>query len=132
MRFRTLNWALAIGLTTAVAGCNRQEAPDTATQTPPQAQQPANPQQTDASLTTAVQAKYYGADDVRGHDIRVVSDGGVVTLNGTVESEAARQRAVSLAREVPGVTRVEDQLRVQTASAETGTATPAPSTIVLP
>ncbi len=127
MRFRTWNWVLAIGLATAVAGCNRQEAPDTATQAPPQAQQSANPQQTDASLTTAVQAKYYGDDEVRGHDIRVVSDGGVVTLNGTVESEAARQRAVSLAREVPGVTRVEDQLRVQTASAETGSAAPAPA-----
>ena len=109
MRLRTLNMALALGLTTAVAGCNRQEAPDTATQTPPQAQQSANPQQDDASLTTAVQAKYYGDDDVRGRDIRVVSESGVVTLHGTVESEAARQRAVALAREVPGVTRVEDQ-----------------------
>lgn len=127
MRFRTLNWALAVGLTAAVAGCNRQEAPETATQTPAQTQPATSPQQDDASLTTAVQAKYYGDDDVRGHDIRVVSENGVVTLNGTIESEAARQRAVSLAREVPGVTRVEDQLRVQTANAESGTATPAPA-----
>jgi osmotically-inducible protein OsmY len=126
MRFRTINMALALGLTTAVIGCNRQEAPDTATQVPAQTQQSANPQQDDASLTTAVQAKYYGDDDVRGRDIRVVTENGVVTLNGTVDSEGARERAVALAREVPGVTRVEDELRVQTASADTGAA-PAPA-----
>ena len=115
MSFRSTTWAVALAASTTLIACDRQKTP-AATQATPQAQT-ADPQD-DAAITTSVQAKYYGEDDVRGRDIRVVTDNGVVTLNGVVESEAARQRAVSLAREVQGVTRVEDQLRIETASAD--------------
>jgi osmotically-inducible protein OsmY len=123
MRFRTVNWLLALSVAGA-AGCNR-ETPATTETTPPA--QSTAAQQDDASLTTSVQAKYYGDPAVRGRDIRVVTENGVVTLNGTVESDAARQQAVSLARQVPGVTRVEDQLRVETAAATESAARPGPT-----
>lgn len=42
----------------------------------------------------------------RGADIAVSSTRSVVTLRGTVYGEAARQRAVDLARDVPDVSRV--------------------------
>jgi osmotically-inducible protein OsmY len=69
-----------------------------------------------------VQAKYYQDGLVRGRNVSVFTEGTVVTLKGTVESEAAKQRAVALARNVPGVTGVNDQLRVE---AKPGTRTAA-------
>lgn len=120
MGSRILTWVAVLATTTAITGCNRQETPATTENTPP-AQQTTTGPQDDASITTSVQAKYYSEDAVRGRDIRVATEQGVVTLSGTVDSEGARQRAVSLAREVPGVTRVEDRLTVATATADTTT-----------
>jgi osmotically-inducible protein OsmY len=54
--------------------------------------------------------------------VNVSTQNGIVTLQGTVDSESARQRAVALAREVDGVVDVQDQLRVDTAAATSGTA----------
>ena len=119
MSFKSMTLVVAVAASTTLIGCNREDAPVATNQETPQARA-AGPQ-ADAAITTSVQAKYYGEDDVRGRDIRVVTDNGVVTLTGTVESEAARQRAVALAREVQGVSRVEDQLRVQTANADPAT-----------
>jgi hypothetical protein len=56
---------------------------------------------------------------VKAHEIDVTTNGGVVTLTGEVESNAARQQAVRLARETQGVTSVVDNLRVEV-SATTG------------
>lgn len=97
--------------------CNRDEPapPSAATNTTTPAQ-PAG-DTTDAGLTTSVQARYYDDDAVRGRNISVHAENGVVTLRGTVESEAARDRAVSLAREVQGVRDVRDELTVRTADA---------------
>ena len=122
MTTRVLQLALAFAVAVGTVACNREEpAPNPAAQTPAtpagQAGDTAAGQPTDdTSITTSVQAKYYADDTVRGRDISVMTDGGVVTLQGDVESENAKTRAVALAREVPGVTRVEDQLRVTTTS----------------
>jgi osmotically-inducible protein OsmY len=67
----------------------------------------------DAQVSTAVQAKYYTDQAVRGSAIDVTANDGVVTLRGTVDDEADRERAVALARETEGVTQVDDQLRVE-------------------
>src|SRR5262245_20508463 len=40
--------------------------------------------------------------------------GGVVTLQGNIDSQEAKERAVSLARETDGVTRVNDMIAVRT------------------
>ena len=66
----------------------------------------------DASLTTKIKAKMALDDLVKAAAIDVDTDGSTVTLNGTVRSEAEKTRALQLARETEGVTRVIDQLRL--------------------
>jgi hyperosmotically inducible protein len=51
-------------------------------------------------------------DLVKASAIDVDTSNGVVTLSGTVATEAERQRAVHLARETEGVRSVQDRLRV--------------------
>ena len=68
---------------------------------------------TDGSLTAKIKAKMALDDSVKALDIDVDTSGTTVTLNGVVESEAQRQRAVQLARETVGVTQVVDRLRIR-------------------
>jgi osmotically-inducible protein OsmY len=64
-------------------------------------------------IITKVQAQYFADPDVKGRHIDVTTANGVVTLNGTVDSEMARQRAVEIARTTDGVRDVEDRLRIE-------------------
>ena len=64
----------------------------------------------DAWITTQVEAKYFGDSVVKGRNIDVDTTTGVVTLTGEVGSLAERRRAVALAKEVDGVSRVVDRL----------------------
>jgi hypothetical protein len=66
-----------------------------------------------AALTGKIKAKMALDDTVKAAAIDVETDGGVVTLKGTVRSEAERTRAVQLARETDGVTSVRDRLVIQ-------------------
>ena len=119
----TQGWIIGLVACATLGGaaCNRTaEQEGVQTQTP--ATESAAPRG-DTAITTAVQARYYTDDTVRARHINVSTDNGVVTLKGTVESEAARQQAVNLAKSVEGVSQVEDQLQVaaepgMTASAE--------------
>ena len=123
MKTRSWIWALAAALA-LTAGCNREEPAETTATTTAEApaQQNAQFPQDDAAITTSVQARYFEDDQIRGRDISVTTNDGVVTLQGTVDSEALRNRAVTLASEVNGVDRVDDELRVATATAAAGTA----------
>jgi hyperosmotically inducible protein len=67
----------------------------------------------EASLTSKIKAKMTLDDTIEAGRIDVDTEGTVVTLSGTVRSEAARTRALQLARETEGVTRVVDRLRVE-------------------
>jgi BON domain-containing protein len=64
-------------------------------------------------LTAKIKSKMALDDSVRARSIDVDTSNGVVTLSGTVGSEAQRQRAVQLARETDGVKSVVDRLKVQ-------------------
>src|SRR5690349_10326552 len=55
------------------------------------------------TLTAKIKAKMALDDTVKAIDINVDTDGSVVTLRGTVESHAQRERALQLARETDGV-----------------------------
>ena len=66
----------------------------------------------DAGLTTKIKAKMALDDSIDAVAIDVDTDGTIVTLKGTVRSEAERAKALQLARDTEGVTRVVDQLRV--------------------
>ena len=74
----------------------------------------------DPWLTAKIQAKYFMDADVKGRRIDVDTRSGVVTLGGTVESQAARRQAVALARNTDGVREVKDQLKVDPALAVSG------------
>lgn len=67
----------------------------------------------DAGLTAKIKSKMALDDSVRSRSIDVSTTDHVVTLRGTVRSDAEHDRAVQLARETNGVTRVVDQLTIQ-------------------
>jgi osmotically-inducible protein OsmY len=66
----------------------------------------------DAALTAKIKSKMALDDSVKARNINVDTDGTVVTLAGTVQSERERERAVRLAKETAGVTRVVDKLHI--------------------
>ena len=68
----------------------------------------------DTSITAAVKAKLaaeQGTTTLTG--INVDTSGGAVSLSGTVESEAVKQRAATLAQQVEGVARVVNNLQAR-------------------
>jgi hyperosmotically inducible protein len=67
---------------------------------------------TDAWITTKVKSQFVGKDELKGSDINVDTNDHVVTLKGTVASEAGRTRAVEIAKTTKGVTRVVDELTI--------------------
>ena len=69
----------------------------------------------DPGVTTAVKTKLAADDTVKAYQIDVDTKGGVVTLSGAVETQAAKERAVQLARDTDGVASVEDKLTVNPA-----------------
>ena len=75
---------------------------------------------TDAGITTNVKSKLAADDTVKAHEINVDTNKGVVTLTGTVESAAAKEQAITIARQTNGVTDVVDHITVNRAEATTG------------
>jgi osmotically-inducible protein OsmY len=112
----------AVLLLTSVA-CTRADRDTAQDSTLPEAAAEAN--RSDAWITTNIQAKYFADTEVRGRNIDVTTETGVVTLRGTVEDDLERRQAVALAQSVDGVQRVHDQLvlapedAVQRGAAET-------------
>lgn len=67
----------------------------------------------DAGLTTKIKSKMALDDTVQARTIDVTTKDHVVTLSGTVRSSAEHDRALQLARETKGVSRVVDNLEIQ-------------------
>jgi osmotically-inducible protein OsmY len=67
---------------------------------------------TDAAITSAVKAKFLADTTVKGLQIDVDTNGGMVTLNGNVSSRAEADRAMNLARNTEGVKGVHSNLKV--------------------
>jgi osmotically-inducible protein OsmY len=66
----------------------------------------------EGTLTTKIKAKMALDDLVKAHLISVETTGSVVTLTGRVSSAAERARAVRIAQETDGVTKVVDKLQI--------------------
>jgi hyperosmotically inducible periplasmic protein len=64
----------------------------------------------EGSLTAKIKAKMVLDDLVKARAINVTTEGTTVTLTGTVQSRQEHDRAVALAKETEGVTRVVDHL----------------------
>jgi osmotically-inducible protein OsmY len=69
----------------------------------------------DATITTKVKSALIADPDLSGLSIDVDTAQNVVTLRGSVVSDAMRQKAEQLARSVDGVKEVRNELVVKTA-----------------
>ena len=67
---------------------------------------------TDAWITTKVKWFFLGEDALEGSNINADTTAGVVTLKGTVKTDAGKKRAVALAQGVDGVKKVVDQMTI--------------------
>ena len=67
---------------------------------------------TDAAITSEVKTKFLADTAVSGLKIDVDTKDGVVTLNGTVKSNAEANKAVAIARQSAGVKRVVNNMHV--------------------
>jgi hypothetical protein len=76
--------------------------------------------QTDAGITTAVKTKMAADDTVKAYQVNVDTRNHVVTLSGKVNTSAAKERAIVLARETDGVRDVIDRLTVTETAATSG------------
>lgn len=95
MRSRIVQWIAIVGVAAIAVACA----------------------QTDAGITTALKGKFAADDTVKAYQIDVDTKDKVVTLAGTVETMAAKTRAVEIARGTDGVANVIDNLTVSPARA---------------
>ncbi len=72
----------------------------------------------DAVITTTVKTEFLADSRVRGLDIDVDTNKGVVELNGSVGSEAESKRAEDIASRVNGVVGVKNRLVVDAGKTE--------------
>ena len=92
------------GLTIAAAApASTATAAATVTAAPPRA---------DEALSARVQSQFMSDATINASAIEVTAKNGVVLLQGTVPSAAAKQRALTLARGTDGVVQVVDRIRV--------------------
>ena len=68
--------------------------------------------QTDAGLTTKIKTQLAADETVKAYQIDVDTKEKVVTLTGTVDSQAAKDQAIALARSTKGVVDVVDNITV--------------------
>ncbi|HZS47403.1 MAG TPA: BON domain-containing protein [Blastocatellia bacterium] len=73
----------------------------------------------DSTTTNNIKSELAKDTTLNGRDISVDTDNGVVTVSGTVNTEAERMRVVQIARGTEGVKRVDDKLEVDS-TAKTG------------
>jgi hyperosmotically inducible protein len=75
--------------------------------------------QSDPGVTTAVKSKLAVDDTVKAYQIDVDTKDRIVTLSGTVETAAAKEQAVMIARQTNGVRDVVDHIAVNPGAAAT-------------
>lgn len=102
---RALVAALAVVVLLGVAGCQTY-LDDAASRTPGEVTD-------DVTIHTLIKTRLLRDEEVRGLRINVDVRKGVVTLSGKVRSEVERQRAVEVAKAIPSVVRVVDNLVVR-------------------
>jgi hyperosmotically inducible protein len=74
--------------------------------------------QTDAALSASVKTSLAADDQVKASAVKVTTVDHVVTLSGSVPSEAVKERALKIARDTSGVSSVVDQLTVGKTTAQ--------------
>lgn len=100
MRLAYLAFAAALA---SIAVTPVMAAPTASSDTKPESNQPVG----DTWITTKVKSELLADSQVSGTAINVSTLNGVVTLAGVVETQAAREQAISIARNIKGVTDVD-------------------------
>ena len=125
MALRTLALPVALVATVAVASAQqegaRQEAREKKQDSKAAAANTGNAMK-DSWITMKVHSQFVPDNALENSDIDVDTKAGVVTLNGTVASEAGRARAVAIAKTTDGVKSVSDRLRIVAAHDSTAAA----------
>lgn len=106
--------AVAIALTAAI-GCNRAETNEQTQRAAADvkiAAAKAGEKLADGWVTTRIQAQYFADDQVKSRYLDVSTKDKVVTIKGFVDSPAARERALAIARGTSGVRQVNDELLI--------------------
>jgi hyperosmotically inducible protein len=85
-----------------------QPSAATSTAAPPTAAASAG----DETLTARIKSQLSSDTQIKGAPLDVSAKNGVVLLQGTVTTKAAKQRALTLARGTDGVTQVVDRIRI--------------------
>lgn len=93
-------------------------------QNPPagQEQKPSGNVFKDGWITMKIHSAFIPEQALEGSNIDVDTTNGVVTLNGTVPTDAAKGRAVALAKATDGVKSVTDKLRIAPSDTKPGAA----------
>ena len=106
---RTLIQAIVIAVAVAsgVAGCAVTKGQETTGQ-----------YVDDATITTRVKTRFAKDPTVSAMHIHVDTMKGVVELTGTAKSDAEREQAAQLASAVPGVSSVQNNIKVESATSE--------------
>lgn len=95
------------------AGTSGREPAGTSGQRVPGSDEIERVTHSDPVILSQIKAKYAVDPDISAVSVDVDVDEGVVTLRGDVSSAEAKQRAESLARAVPGVKSVKNELKVK-------------------
>lgn len=116
-----LGVAIALGVGTAACGSPTNDR--TATSDTRAQGENARSGVADSAVTANVKTRLTSDASVRGADIQVRTNNGVVTLEGTVASDYVKSAAETIARSVEGVDRVDSRLVASSgASGTTGSA----------
>jgi hyperosmotically inducible periplasmic protein len=102
--------------TLVLAGCDRTPRVDNIAPDADKTATAPEREHSDPLITARVQAKYFASPDVKAHRIDVATKDGIVTLEGTVDTDAQRQAAGEIAKATDGVARVENKLLVRPAA----------------
>jgi hyperosmotically inducible protein len=101
------------GTATAPAPASPATTPPPTAATPPTGERSAAGQATDdATLTTKVKSALLADDKVKGLNINVDTNDGVVTLTGKAGSPEEKDQALKVVRGIEGVKNVQDRIAV--------------------
>lgn len=106
MRLNTFTKSAAAVLITVLAGTAWAASPNdhkTAPASSTESQQPVG----DTWITTKVKSELLADSDVKGTDINVSTKNGVVTLAGVLDNQLAIDKAITIAKNVKGVSDVD-------------------------
>ena len=117
MRCSVLNATVGAILAVSIAGCNK---PQDATGTPAP-KTTVGAEIDDTVVTTRVKAALLADAAVKSYGFKVDTSKGEVQLSGFVDNQAHIDRAVEVARAVPGVKSVENKVALKSADTTVGT-----------